>query len=191
MSVLAIVLVSSNVRACMNTPRLPELTPDCKACAALCCVVFAFDRSESFGIDKAADEVCPNLDCSGSCRIFDDRSRLGFSGCIAYDCHGAGQKVTQEVFEGRSWRDDPGLMTRMGEALSILRQIHEKLQLLAAAEKLPLGKTERLELSGLQHQLAPQTEWTEARLKEFPLAEISRQVSEFLTGLRRHVGTQR
>ncbi|GAB2188091.1 hypothetical protein LAB1_54020 [Roseibium sp. LAB1] len=99
--------------------------------------------------------------------------------------------MTQEVFEGRSWRDDPGLMTRMGEALSILRQIHEKLQLLAAAEKLPLGKTERLELSGLQHQLAPQTEWTEARLKEFPLAEISRQVSEFLTGLRRHVGTQR
>ena len=175
----------------MNTARHPDLTADCASCAALCCVVFAFDQSESFGIDKAAGEVCPNLDCNGSCSIFDDRSRLGFSGCIAYDCHGAGQVVTQEVFDGRSWRDDPGLMTRMGDALSVLRQIHEKLLLLSAAEKLPLGKSEQLELSELQLQLAPQTEWTEARLREFPLAEASRQVSDFLTGLRRHINIPR
>jgi hypothetical protein len=170
----------------MNTPRHPDLTPDCASCAALCCVVFAFDRSESFGIDKAAGEVCPNLDSCGRCAIFDDRSRLGFSGCISYDCHGAGQRVTQEVFHGHTWRDDPGLTERMGEALSVLRQIHEKLLLLAAAEKLPLGIGERQALVELQMQLAPQSAWTESRLKAFPLVEISRKVSDFLTGLRRH-----
>jgi hypothetical protein len=174
----------------MKSSRHPDLTADCTSCAALCCVVFAFDRSESFGVDKAAGEVCPNLDSCGRCGIFNDRSRLGFSGCIAYDCHGAGQRVTQEVFHGTSWRDNPGLTTRMGEALSVLRQIHEKLLLLTAAETLPLDHGERQTLSELQFRLAPDEDWTEARLKEFPLADISRQVSLFLTGLRRHFTAQ-
>jgi hypothetical protein len=78
----------------------------------------------------------------------------------------------------------------MGEALSVLRQIHEKLLLLKAAETLPLDHRERLALSELQLQLAPEDSWTEVSLKEFPLADVSRRVSLFLTGLRRHFTEQ-
>ncbi|MEE4013738.1 hypothetical protein V1T76_16840 [Roseibium sp. FZY0029] len=78
----------------------------------------------------------------------------------------------------------------MGEALSVLRQIHEKLLLLKAAETLPLDHGERERLSELQLHLAPEECWTEERLKEFPLADTSRQVSLFLTGLRRHFTAQ-
>ncbi|MBN9670568.1 hypothetical protein [Roseibium aggregatum] len=163
------------------------LEPQCENCAALCCVVFVFDKSESFAIDKAAGEVCPNLDTCGKCTIFRERETLGFRGCIAYDCHGAGQRVTQEVFGGRSWRDDPILMNRMGDALSVLRQIHEQLLLLGAAAKLPLDPDERLELSGLRQILAPETDWSEESLKAFPVARATRQVADFLSRLRRHV----
>ncbi|MHA7772780.1 hypothetical protein [Roseibium sp. M-1] len=170
---------------------LPDLKPDCSSCAALCCVVFAFDKSESFGIDKGAGEVCPNLGNSGKCNIFGKREELGFSGCVAYDCYGAGQRVTNQVFAGRSWRDDPKLKTRMGEALSVLRQVHEQLVLLAAAEKLSLDDFERQKLSKLQADLAPVTGWSEEGLQAFPLTQTVRDVSAFLTSLRRHVGGKR
>ncbi|WP_269582145.1 hypothetical protein [Roseibium sp. Sym1] len=164
-----------------------DLCPDCSKCASLCCVVFAFDKSESFAIDKAAGEVCPNLDDCGACRVFADRDRLGFRGCITYDCHGAGQVVTQEVFNGRSWRDDAALTERMGAALSVLRQIHEQLLLLDAAGNLPLDDDELRHADRLKSILAPGTQWTEQNLATFPLADTRRQVEAFLTGLRRHV----
>ena len=167
--------------------RIPDLKPDCAACAALCCVVFAFDRSESFAIDKAAGEVCPNLDDCGQCSVFEARDRLGFHGCISYDCHGAGQVVTQEVFKGRSWRDDAALTERMGATLSVLRQIHEQLLLLETAEKLPLETEERNRLADLKASLVPETAWTEERLRDYPLESTIRRVGAFLTGLRRHV----
>jgi hypothetical protein len=154
-------------------------------------VVFAFDKSESFGIDKAAGEVCPNLDECNRCSIFADREKLGFSGCITYDCHGAGQRVTQEVFAGRSWREDPTLKKRMGDALSILRQVHEQLVLLDAAEKLPLDVTERTRLAELRGILAPDAVWTEADLKDFPGSQTTRKISAFLKSLHHHVTSMR
>lgn len=164
-----------------------SLKPDCSNCAALCCVVFAFDKSESFAIDKAAGEVCPNLDDANLCRVFDDRERLGFSGCRSYDCYGAGQRVTREVFHGRSWRADPRLIEPMGAALSVLRRIHEQLLLLEMAENLPLAATEKEALAAFQKTLAPEADWTEAELKDFPVDRVSREIAVFLRGLRRHV----
>jgi len=167
--------------------NLPDLTPDCSACASLCCVVFAFDKSESFAIDKAAGKACPNLDGCGKCRVFAEREQLGFPGCIAYNCHGAGQVVTQEVFHGKSWRDEASLASRMGAALSVLRRIHEQLLLLQTAGQLPLTAAERIHLAELKEALSLEDPWTETTLQNYPVEETSRQVSGFLTGLRRHV----
>lgn len=167
----------------------PNLSPDCESCAALCCVVFAFDKSDSFGFDKAACEVCPNLDESDRCRIFENRKELGFGGCIAYDCHGAGQRVTREVFDGKHWREDPGLKERMGAALSVMRRIHELLMLLASARRFPLSVEESRTLCDLEGILNPDTVWTEKTLKLFPIAEVSDRANTFLRSLRHHAGT--
>ncbi|MEL7524409.1 MAG: hypothetical protein AAFN16_01490 [Pseudomonadota bacterium] len=167
----------------------PDLSPDCESCAALCCVVFAFDKSDSFGIDKAACEVCPNLDESDRCRIFETRKELGFGGCIAYDCHGAGQRVTSEVFDGRHWREDPGLKERMGAALSVMRRIHELLLLLVSARRFPLSDEETRTLCDLEDILNPDAVWTEKTLKLFPIAEVSDRVNVFLRSLKHHAGS--
>ncbi len=168
--------------------REVDLAPECESCAALCCVVFAFDKSGSFGIDKAACEVCPNLDEHDRCRIFDKRSELGFGGCVAYDCHGAGQRVTREVFKGKHWRNEPALKERMGEALSIMRRIHELLLLLASSRRFPLSIEERQRLDDLEDLLNPEAEWTEKTLQKYPIAEVTGQVNAFLRSLRRHAG---
>ncbi|MEM9632553.1 MAG: hypothetical protein AAGA50_14575 [Pseudomonadota bacterium] len=164
-----------------------DLTPVCSDCAALCCVVFAFDKSESFAIDKAAGEVCPNLDCQMECRVFQDRESLGFRGCITYNCYGAGQRVTQEVFRGKSWRTEPSLKRRMGEALSVLRRIHEQLSLLSMASQMALDSRERVSLEKLEHRLRPVSHWTEEELSNFPIDLVTRDVAKFLLGLRRLV----
>ncbi|WP_068411766.1 hypothetical protein [Labrenzia sp. OB1] len=163
------------------------LTPDCSNCAALCCVVFAFDKSESFALDKAAGEVCVNLDDCGQCRVFAERQELGFKGCIAYDCYGAGQRVTQEVFGGRSWRDDAGLTVRMGAALSVMRRIHEQLVILRTAGNFPLTTEERNFARSLEERLSPQDTWTEESLRGFEIDAVSREIAAFLRGLRHHV----
>jgi hypothetical protein len=164
-----------------------DLEPDCPSCAALCCVVFAFDKSESFAIDKAAGVVCPNLENSGKCSIFDNRDAMGFKGCITYNCHGAGQRITQEVFNGKSWRNDPALTLRMGSALSVLRRIHEQLLLLRSARQLPLSSDENSAADSCERDLDPEIAWSETSLKMFPIDEVSRKVATFLRSLSHHV----
>ncbi len=74
-------------------PKL-ELQADCRRCAALCCVATHFDASEDFALTKAAGEPCPHLDgIQHRCTIHAERLARGFTGCLAYDCHGAGQWV--------------------------------------------------------------------------------------------------
>ncbi|MEC8196989.1 MAG: hypothetical protein VX228_11895, partial [Pseudomonadota bacterium] len=80
---------------------LPNLTDDCSQCAALCCVAYPFDADEDFALLKRADTPCPNLsDNCLNCAIHDDLLPKGFGGCVAYQCAGAGQRVTQELFDG-------------------------------------------------------------------------------------------
>src|ERR1700760_3571540 len=92
------------------------LRADCARCAALCCVAFAFERSEAFADDKAAAEPCVHLDTCGQCAIHARRAERGYGGCVGYDCHGAGQWVTQVLFAGRAWRDDLALLGPMSAA---------------------------------------------------------------------------
>mgnify|MGYP001242133147 CR=1 FL=1 len=78
---------------------------DCANCAALCCIAYPSDDMPGFSAQKQSGEPCPKLDSCGACTIYDDRERLGFAGCIAFECFGAGQFVTRSVLAGGT---DPG-----------------------------------------------------------------------------------
>lgn len=119
--------------------QLPELTEDCSQCAALCCLAYPFEADEDFAILKQADRACPNLGQDFRCTIHAELTPCGFGGCVAYSCAGAGQRVTQELFEGETWKEDPDLLHHMTHALRVLRPIHEALLVLQeiAALKLP------------------------------------------------------
>jgi hypothetical protein len=164
------------------------LRADCARCAALCCVALAFDRSHLFAFDKAAGEVCPNLDSCGRCRIHAAKARAGFAGCVDYDCLGAGQRVTQEVFGGgHSWREHPELLAPMLSAFALLRRIHELLLLLREAQKLPLSAKERKILLAFEEALDPPAGWSVTSLGTVPLEAMAAEVRAFLMSLRRHV----
>lgn len=161
-----------------------QLSPDCARCAALCCLALAFDRSEHFAIDKACGEACPNLRPGGSCGIYGERVARGFSGCEAYDCLGAGQRVTAELFAGRSWQDDPALEAPMIRAFEAMRRVHEGLLLLREAAKLALSPDDRRTLEDIRAALSPAAGWTAMTLAAAPLGAIQARLRTFLTGLR-------
>ncbi|WP_306147159.1 MULTISPECIES: hypothetical protein [unclassified Roseibium] len=163
---------------------LIDLEPNCSKCAALCCVVFAFDKSESFGLDKAAGEECPNLNTDNTCKIFGERVERGFPGCVSYTCFGAGQRVTQEVFGGASWREEPALKARMGAALSVLRRIHEQLVLLNAARGLPLTPEQLAQIQSFEAILCSNDTWSEETLSRFPIDKIAGDISNWMQQLR-------
>ena len=49
----------------------------------------------------------------------------GFPGCASFDCYGAGQHVTQQLFGGRSWQESPELAAKMFSAYARQRALHE------------------------------------------------------------------
>lgn len=163
----------------------PTLHSDCTQCAALCCMAFAFDKSDDFAFDKAAETACAHLDGSGQCRVHADLEEQGFRGCAVYECHGAGQRVTQELFGGRSWQDEPSLIGPMSRAFATVRRLHRLLKLLDAAVILSLSPADE----------ARRTLWAE-RVNELVtdlpsdpvLEEMRKEVHSFVRSLRHYVG---
>lgn len=115
-------------------------------------MALAIDRSPAFAFDKPAGLPCANLRAN-ECRIHDDLEARGCSGCARYDCAGAGQRVCEEVFAGRSWRDDASLLAPMMDAFRVMREIQELRVLLRAldtwlARPVSARDLEELERSG-------------------------------------------
>ena len=130
-----------------------ELRADCARCFALCCVGPVFTRSSEFAIDKPAGQPCPHLADDHGCSIHDRLQGEGFSGCAAYDCFGAGQRLAQRTFGGRDWRTHHEVAAPMMGALPILRGLHELLWYLGAALAGPSSEPLREELEAVIGQV--------------------------------------
>lgn len=109
------------------------LRADCANCFGLCCVALTLTRSADFAVDKDAGEPCHNLQDDFRCGIHTELRTQGFPGCTVYDCFGAGQKVSQETFDGQDWRQAPRTAQQMFQVFPVMRQLHELLWYLTEA----------------------------------------------------------
>jgi uncharacterized protein YjbI with pentapeptide repeats len=114
-----------------------QLRADCANCAGLCCVAPAFAASADFAIDKPAATPCPNLRTDFRCGIHAQLRDRGFPGCTVFDCFGAGQRITQQTFGGRTWRESPELARAQFAVLPVMRRLQEMLWYLAEAAERP------------------------------------------------------
>ncbi len=161
-----------------------ELEPDCKSCAAYCCVALAFDHSDMFAYDKPAAEPCRNLNQSHRCKIHQSLDQKGFAGCVRYNCFGAGQRVTQELYNGRSWRDHPPDAKEMFDHFHLMQKLHEQLAMLKAARALPLTRPQMSQIERFESNLSPSDSWTINELKNFEATTIFDEMSSFFLSLR-------
>lgn len=166
-----------------------SLHPDCKNCVAYCCVAFAFDQGDHFDFDKAAGVACPHLLPDHYCRIHAQLDQKGFSGCVRYNCFGAGQRVTQEIYAGKSWRDHPELAQEMFDAFSKVEKLHGLISMLEVAKKLNLSDSLEQQRAAHQHNLESRS-IAPGDLKQLPLDQLRRKVEQFLSGLRQEVSPE-
>lgn len=113
-----------------------NLRADCENCFGLCCVALCFSVSEGFPGDKDAGQPCFNLQPDFRCYVYKSLRERGLKGCTAFDCFGAGQKVSQVSFGGHDWRKVPESAKEMFEVFLVMRQLHELLWYLTEALKL-------------------------------------------------------
>jgi len=111
-----------------------HLRPDCQHCVALCCVAPAFDAEQGFGHDKPAGEPCRNLAADHRCSIHATLVSQGYPACAAFDCFGAGQRVTRQ-FDGSDWRKSALTAGQMFQTYSRLRTLHELLAMTMLAQQ--------------------------------------------------------
>jgi hypothetical protein len=168
-----------------------QLRGDCARCQGLCCVSLPFDRGESFGFDKPANVSCRHLQPSNACRIHRELHARGQSGCAAYDCYGAGQRITQELFAGVSWQRQPQARVDLFEAFRRLKRVHELRLLLHEAGRLALPAVRASERQQLVTRLEPADGLTRAGLAALELPALEADVHAWLRSLSRELSPER
>ena len=161
-------------------PGRPDLRADCERCFGLCCVVPAFSVSADFAIDKAAGQPCPHLGNGFACGIHRQLRPRGFPGCAAYDCFGAGQKVSQVTFGGTDWRQAPQSARPMFAVFPLMRQLHELLWHITEALDLAPARTVHQDLRCALTRIEVLTRGSVESLLELDMAALRGDVNALL-----------
>lgn len=162
-----------------------EFNADCQNCAGLCCVAFDFERSDDFAIDKPAGAACPHLGADHACKIHASRADFGFRGCIAFDCHGAGQVYTADLLPAGGWRGDAAACVTIARDFPLLLRLFRSRHLLTLAAGLvrdPGLEAQRQEI--LARASRPADGWNEERLAAADALAIERDAIALLGSLR-------
>ncbi|EZH66670.1 hypothetical protein DH09_12190 [Bacillaceae bacterium JMAK1] len=130
-----------------------ELQSNCFQCFGLCCVALPYSQSADFPYDKASGEPCRNLNDNFLCSVHDQLAERGFRGCVSYECFGAGQKVSQQIYDGQDWRRNPKTAEGMFRVFPIVQQLHEMLVYLHQCLQLDEVSSFRTELEQQYKQI--------------------------------------
>ncbi len=163
---------------------MPDMIADCTRCAGLCCAAFAFEKSDMFRDRQAGGRRLSQSEADFSCRIHSERIELGFKGCTLFDCHGAGQRVTQDIFGGRTWRDDPSIAAPMFELFRKMLKNPRLSALIIVLEALPLTAEEASAVAAFRAELAPEKGWDRHALEAFEEMRVVTQFERFAANLR-------
>lgn len=110
-----------------------KLKIDCASCSGLCCVALYCMKTDGFPEDKEAGIPCknlmPNFHCATHGKLAKDKMR----GCMAYDCFGAGQMVTQICYPDQNWRTSPNRANEIFQVFLTIFQLHQMLWYLIEA----------------------------------------------------------
>lgn len=156
-----------------------ELRADCARCVGLCCVALPFKASADFAFDKDAGEPCRNLTADLRCSIHARLRDNGFSGCVSFDCFGAGQKVTK-AFPGRDWREGPDTAGRMFAVFPVVKGLHELLWYLSEAVALVGADPVRGDLDRMLIEVRRLSDGAADDLVELDLAALRDEVGPLL-----------
>ncbi|KJJ42324.1 hypothetical protein UM89_07320 [Bacillus subtilis] len=157
-----------------------DLSADCQQCFGLCCVALPYAKSADFAFDKDGGTPCRNLQSNYQCSIHKNLREKGFRGCSAYECFGAGQKVSQITYKGKDWRNNPKTANEMFDVFPIMQQLHEMLWYLHEALSLEAAKPIHRELRTCFEKTDKLTRLSKESLLTLQVHEHRAEVNEWL-----------
>ena len=117
---------------------------NCEKCSGLCCVALYFTKSDGFPKDKEAGIPCKNLQADYKCKVHSTLSQQGLKGCMAYDCFGAGQYVTNHLNALPNWLTiSPEEADRIFNSYLVVLRVHQTLWYLSQCLILRLSQSEK------------------------------------------------
>lgn len=119
--------------ATTNMDLWERLNIGCESCCGLCCVALYCMKTDGFPRDKAAGTPCQHLMADFRCAIHGQLATEKLKGCMAYDCFGAGQMVTQLYPPNSNWMTNPQQAQEMFQLFSTVFQLHQMLWYLIQA----------------------------------------------------------
>ena len=114
---------------------------DCSRCSGLCCIALYCFKSDGFPQNKPVGKPCINLMDNFKCRIHNDLERMGMRGCIGYDCFGAGQYLTEEVYSGVTWQTQPERVKEICDLYMFMYRMFQLRFFLYESKKLASSET--------------------------------------------------
>lgn len=130
-----------------------RLKGNCKECFGLCCTALYFSVKDGFPENKNAGKPCKNMKEDFRCNIHEKLMQSGMRGCVAYDCFGAGQQVSQGTFRGQNWRQNPESSSQMFSVFLNMRQLYEIFWYLLDAYQISNSSSIRLEVEEMWKQI--------------------------------------
>lgn len=109
---------------------------DCEKCSGLCCVALYCMKTDGFPDNKQAGVPCKHLMADFCCDIHAQLANKKMRGCLAYDCFGAGQKVTQSSYANENWQTNPEKANEIFRVFMIVFQLHQMAWYLLEASSL-------------------------------------------------------
>lgn len=159
---------------------ITTLISDCNNCFALCCVALPYGKSADFPLNKDGGKPCQNLCSNNMCAIHDHLREKGFRGCVSYECFGAGQHVSQTIYEGKDWRDDPKRANEMFKVFPLVQQLHEMLWYLKQALNLKETESFHMSLQMTYDETVELTNLTPSEILEIDIVAHRSKVNEQL-----------
>jgi len=157
-----------------------ELKADCAKCFGLCCVALYFSASEGFPSDKEPGWPCQHLQSDSRCAVYNDLSQRGLKGCMAFDCFGAGQQVSQISFAGIDWHQASETAPAMFKLFLVMRQIHEMLWYLQDAMQQPTATSIMAELESMLKETDALTGLLPEDLLQIDIDALRQRVNQLL-----------
>ncbi len=170
----------SHMNAMNNNDSLDPLRADCLECFGLCCTALPFAKSADFSFDKEGGTPCTNLRADYRCGIHQDLRENGLKGCTVYECFGAGQKVSQDIYKGKDWRSYPATAEEMFAVFPIVQQIQEMLWYLHEALALEVTTSFHKELRVQIEECERLTRESPENILRINLPELRADVNKLL-----------
>lgn len=157
-----------------------DFVSDCSKCFGLCCSALFFAKEDGFPHNKIAGVNCMNLGKDYRCKVHEDLVGLGYRGCIAYDCLGAGQKTADIVFRGMGWNERPEDKEEIFSVFLVVRQLHEWMWYLMEAREFSNIDNIHLQIEEVLEELWQTTKGSPKDLLELDLDCYWKRINEIL-----------